>query len=72
MPAPDLLDFMIKFGNTDRIASGSTNDLKEMMAVFTLVKCRSTKVLGIQLLLTLMLVARSASRQVCLYIIVTL
>lgn len=66
--APDLLKLVMQLGQTDRYVSGSTpyntGELKALMSLFTLVKCRSTKVLGIQLLITFMLIARSASRQV--------
>ena len=71
--APDLLKLLMRLGQTDRFvpvsdASSSNRynvaELKALMSLFTLIKCRSKKVLGIQLLLTFMLIARSASRQV--------
>lgn len=69
--APDLLRLLNELGQTDRHRpeEGETSiagQVKTLMSLFTLVKCRSTKVLGIQLLITFMLIARSARCQVCL------
>ena len=65
------LKLVMQLGQTDRYTSDlsgsapfNSGELKALMSLFTLVKCRSTKVLGIQLLITFMLIARSASRQV--------
>lgn len=59
---------MMNLGQAYRLACdtsiASAQEFKALMSLFTLVKCRSAKVLGIQLLITLMLLARSTSRQV--------
>ena len=68
--APDLFKLLTNLGEADRLAlePGETPYLataKVITALSTLSKCKSKKVLGIQLLISFMLIARSASRQVC-------
>ena len=67
--APDLFTLFKELGQVDRFApeSGETPQstiTQLFMSLLTLVKYRSTNVLGIQLLITFMLIARSTSRQV--------
>lgn len=51
-------------GNDDDKEANPTSDTRVMVAMCALVKSRTRKVLGLQLLISFMLVARSTSRQV--------
>ena len=66
--APDVWQLLNILGNTDRFPE---NDEQQALAegraassMCTLLKCRSLKTLGIQLLLSLMLIARATNRRV--------
>ena len=67
--APDVLRILQTIGHLDPDSLGGedlgdSKDGKVVMALCTLLKSRSRKVLGLQLLVSFMLVARSTSRQV--------
>lgn len=65
--APDAFHLFCQLGNCDRVDSPeSSHDLhvKCVSSLTTLLKCRSIKVLGVQLLLTFMLIAQATSKQV--------
>ena len=66
--APDLVEFFGMLGQTNRHDEqddlARLGQLRLMTSMATLLKCRSVQVLGIQLLLTFMLIARSTSKQV--------
>ena len=65
--APDVFDLWKTLGRVDRHDSEADVHLAEAKAVMSLsalTKCRSNKVLGLQLLTSFMLIARSTSRQV--------
>lgn len=66
--APNLFGLFQTLGQTSRHIDSSdsseNNDVMSVMSLCTLLKCRSQKVLGVQLLITLMLLARSTNKQV--------
>lgn len=69
--APDVVDLIGKLGNCSRHDDGEDGDehshiatLRLTTVLCTLLKCRSVKVLGLQLFLSIMLIARSTSKQV--------
>jgi hypothetical protein len=66
--APNLYKLFQDLGQTYRHAVDNESEGDNVMAVMslcTLLKCRSQKVLGVQLLIALMLLARSTNKQVC-------
>ena len=68
--APDVFRLLKTLGNLDQqVQEGeevsSIQGSKVVMAMYALLKSRTIKVLGLQLLISFMLVARSTSRQVC-------
>lgn len=69
--APDVMDLIRHLGKCDRYESGDAGEehlriatLRSVTALCTLLKCRSVKVLGLQLLLSIMLIARATNKQV--------
>ena len=66
--APDVLSLFSTLARVDRHDededSSRLSQLRAVTALCTLLKGRSTKVLGVQLLITFMLVARATSKQV--------
>lgn len=63
--APNLYSLFQTLGQTSRHATDDHGtDVMTVMSICTLLKCRSQKVLGVQLLITLMLLARSTNKQV--------
>ena len=71
--APDVISLFSTLGRSDRHDDTDTHlltQLRVMSSLCTLLKGRSTKVLGVQLLLTFMLLARATSRQVYIQIII--
>ena len=62
--APNLFELFQSLGQTSRHDNQSGN-VRSVMSMCALLKCRSQKVLGVQLLITLMLLARSTNKQVC-------
>ena len=66
--APDLYELFNVLGQTSRHDEADDlaqlSKLRVMTSMAALLKCRSVQVLGIQLLLTFMLIVRSTSRQV--------
>ena len=66
--APDLVELFDHLARCERFEmedeQGYVAQLRATMAVCTLLKGRSIKVLGVQLLLSLMLIARATSKQV--------
>ena len=62
--APDLYTLLQTLGRTDRHTPSRDNEIMAVMSLCTLLKSRSQKVLGIQLLIGLMLLARSTNKQV--------
>ena len=69
--APDVISLLstLKIGRSDRHDDQHTRlltQLRVMSSLCTLLKGRSIKVLGLQLLLTFMLLARATSKQVCI------
>lgn len=66
--APDLIELFNTIGQINRHDEADElvrlSQLRVMTSLVTLLKCRSVQVLGIQLLLTFMLIARSTSKQV--------
>lgn len=64
---PDVLRLFQLIGKSDRHddpESARVSQIMLMSSMVTLLKCRSIKVLGVQLLLTFMLIARATSKQV--------
>lgn len=64
---PDVFRLFNTLGKVDRCddpSSTQVTQLKAVTSLLALLKCRSVKVLGTQLLLTLMLIARATSKQV--------
>ena len=59
--APDVLQLLGKLGN----AEAEKVDGKLLMALCALIRSRTRRALGVQLLMSFMLVARSTSTQVC-------
>ena len=68
--APDVLDLVRKLGNCSRLGDDGNEEhlniatLPSATALCTLLKCRSVKVLGLQLFLSIMLVAQATHKQV--------
>ena len=62
--SPTLYGLFQTLGQTSRHAGDHGVDVSVVMSLSTLLKCRSQKVLGVQLLITLMLLARSTNKQV--------
>lgn len=65
--APHLYELFQTLGQTARHTNDNqaeSDDVMAVMSLCTLLKCRSQKVLGVQLLITLMLLARSTNKQV--------
>lgn len=65
--APDVFRLINVIGGSDRLADSDitqVTQLRSVSSLLTLLKCRSVKVLGVQLLLTFMLIAQATSRQV--------
>lgn len=65
--APDLYKLIVGLGSTRTIEEGEVSSLSELRAATSmciLLKNRSMRVLGVQLLLTYMLIARATSKQV--------
>ena len=65
--APNLYELFQTLGQTARHAPDNQTDsdyVTAVMSLCTLLKCRSQKVLGVQLLISLMLLARSTNKQV--------
>ena len=72
--APDVLHLFQVIGKPDRHDDPEVARVSQIMLVSsmaTLLKCRSIKVLGAQLLLTFMLIARATSKQVKLSKLIT-
>ena len=63
MHAPDVMNLLRVLGNTDRNV-GSDDELKAVTSLCTLLKARSQRVKGMQLLMSYMLIARATSKQV--------
>lgn len=61
--APNLYQLLSSLGQSVQ-TSNDEHEMKVAMSISILLKCRSVKVLGIQLLITLMLLARATNRQV--------
>ena len=64
---PDVFQLFNALGKVERCDDPSTaqvTQLRSVTSLFTILKCRSVKVLGVQLLLTFMLIARATSKQV--------
>ena len=64
---PEVYSLVQQLGNTQRYPKDGAmpdEELKGVMAICTLLNARSAKVKGVQLMISLMLVARSAGRQV--------
>ena len=65
--APEVLHLFQVIGKPDRHDDPETTRISQITLIsslVTLLKCRSIKVLGVQLLLTFMLIARATSKQV--------
>ena len=66
--APDLYELFTVLGQSSRHSEADNlaklSQLRVMSSLTTLLKCRSVQALGVQLLLTFMLIARSTSKQV--------
>ena len=65
--APDVFRLFSLIGKTDGHDDSdiaTVTQLKAISSLVSLLKCRSVKVLGVQLLLTFMLIARATSKQV--------
>ena len=69
--APDVMELLSTLARTGRFEEGDADDqhahtatLRTVTSLCTLLKARSVKVLGLQLLLTFMLIARATSKQV--------
>ena len=72
---PDMYKFFMQLGNVHRNAdcdaiSRSTEEIKALTSLCILLNARSARTKGIQLILSMMLVARSTSKQVCIHTIV--
>ena len=64
---PELYRLMQELGRTQRNAVADSipnKELKTVMAIYTLLNARSQRVKGLQLMMSLMLVARGIGRQV--------
>ena len=64
--APNLLTLLTSLSQSPQAEEAIDGDhaVRVAMSVSILLKCRSVRVLGVQLLITLMLLARATSRQV--------
>ena len=65
---PEVYSLIQQLGSTQRYSMEdgiSGEELKGVMAICTLLNARSARVKGLQLMISLMLVARAAGRQVC-------
>lgn len=73
--APDVIELLQQLGDSSRHSDDLTDSameepsshlttLRSTMALCTLVKCRSAKVLGLQLFLSIMFIARATHKQV--------
>ena len=62
--APDLYSLLQTLGRTERNTTCRDNEIMTLTSLCTLLKSRSQKVLGIQLLIGLNLLARSTNKQV--------
>ena len=65
--APDIFRLFNLIGNVDRHEDAEHTKVAHLQSVsslLNLLKCRSVKVLGVQLLLTFMLIARATNKQV--------
>ena len=65
--APDVFRLFNLIGNVDRHEDADNTKIAQLRSVsslLNLLKCRSIKVLGVQLLLTFMLIARATNKQV--------
>ena len=65
--APDVVQLFQQLGRCDRFSDDEllrTSELRSMTALCTLLKSRSVKLLGIQLLISFMLIGRATSKQV--------
>ena len=65
--APDVYQFFVQLGNTDRNKSDdevSVEERKAIMSLCTVLNARSQFANGLQLLLSIMLIARATSKQV--------
>ena len=73
--APNLLDLVLNIAKSDRNlppdedASNSVEKLKALVSVCTLLNARSARAKGMQLMISLMLIARATSRQVRIHYI---
>ena len=66
---PKLYSLLKQLGNTDRNAREGVlpgEELKVVMALCTLLNAHSARIKGIQLLISLILIAKATSKQVCL------
>ena len=69
--APDVMDLIRQLGNCGRFEGTDSDDekvraatLRTATSLCAILKCRSTKVLGLQLFLSIMLIVRAAHKQV--------
>ena len=65
--APDVFRLFNMIGNVDHREDADNTKIAQLRSVsslLNLLKCRSVKVLGVQLLLTFMLIARATNKQV--------
>ena len=69
--APDVMELLQQLGNCGRHNDDQEEDehtqistIRSTTALCTLLKCRSAKVLGLQLYITIMLIARATNKQV--------
>ena len=65
--APEVMALLHQMGNCKRFGEGESQQiatLRSVTALTTLLKCRSTRVLGLQLQMSIMLIARATSKQV--------
>ena len=63
----ELLDTMGQSNRHERSELSQLSQLRVMTSLTSLLKCRSVQVLGIQLLITFMLIARSTNKQVTFF-----
>ena len=69
--APDVVQLFQQLGRGDRFSDDQllrTGQLRSMTALCTLLKSRSVRVLGVQLLISFMLIGRATSKQVRIYV----
>ena len=69
--APDMYRFFMQLGSVEQNDSSdggtSTKEVKAVTSLCTLLNARSRRIKGLQLLLSMMLIARSTSKQVWIY-----